>query len=185
MAKRKRSSKRRTYKAPKRRTTAKRRAPSRKRQAVKRRAKRNPKSPLDTPAVKYGASALVGAGLGTALNTRPDLFGKMGTDWASGAGGYSPAIMAAIATLIGGHFLLKGKNRQLAYAAGIGMAIPAGAAKIGESVSGLIAAKSSNGAPPLTTTTKKAGYTALPKYYAAPTTKRASVVSSTSKMKAV
>ena len=69
----------------------------------------------------------------------------MGTDWASGAGGYSPAIMAAIATLIGGHFLLKGKNRQLAYAAGIGMAIPAGAAKIGESVSGLIAAKNGNG----------------------------------------
>ena len=187
MAKRKRSTKRRTYKAPTRRTTAKRRAPSRKRAAVKRRAKRNPKSPLDTPAVKYGASALVGAGLGTALNTRPDLFGKMGTDWASGLGGYSPAIMAAIATLIGGHFLLKGKSRQLAYAAGIGMAIPAGAAKIGESVSGLIAAKdgNGNGNGTATTTTKASAYTALPKYYAAPTTKRASVVSSTSKMKAV
>tara|TARA_R110002060_G_scaffold13573_3_gene19186 strand:- start:2831 stop:3388 length:558 start_codon:yes stop_codon:yes gene_type:complete len=185
MAKRKRSSKRRTYKAPARRTTAKRRAPSRKRQAVKRRAKRNPKSPLDTPAVKYGASALVGAGLGTALNTRPDLFGKMGTDWASGAGGYSPAIMAAIATLIGGHFLLKGKNRQLAYAAGIGMAIPAGAAKIGESVSGLIAAKNGNGNGKISTTTKASAMRALPKYYAAPTSKRASVVSSTSKMKAV
>tara|TARA_R110002060_G_scaffold72593_1_gene81301 strand:- start:114 stop:671 length:558 start_codon:yes stop_codon:yes gene_type:complete len=185
MAKRKRSTKRRTYKAPKRRTTAKRRAPSRKRQAVRRRAKRNPKSPLDTPAVKYGASALVGAGLGTALNTRPDLFGKMGTDWASGAGGYSPVIMAAIATLIGGHFLLKGKNRQLAYAAGIGMAIPAGAAKIGESVSGLIAAKNGNGNGQISTTTSASAMRALPKSYAAPTAKRASVVSSTSKMKAV
>ena len=74
MARKSRSKSRRTYKAPKRR---KRAAParSRKRAAVSRRkrARRNPKGIFGQPAVQYGIAATLGAGVATALDSRPDL----------------------------------------------------------------------------------------------------------------
>jgi len=184
MARKSRSKSRRTYKAPKRRRRA---AParSRKRAAVSRRkrARRNPKGIFGQPAVQYGIAATLGAGVATALDSRPDL--RVMADPAKGVKGYSPALVAAAITFLGANFLLKGKNRNYAYAAGVGMLLPTVAGQLTDTVNKLLPAKNGNGT---STSTSSAGYTAAPRSVPAPpknykpSAKRSAVMASTSRM---
>lgn len=187
MARKSRSkSRRRTYKAPKRR---KRAAParSRKRAAVSRRkrARRNPKGIFGQPAVQYGIAATLGAGVATALDSRPDL--RVMADPANGVKGYSPALVAAAITFLGANFLLKGKQRNYAYAAGVGMLLPTVAGQLTDTVNKLLPAKNGNGNGSSTSTTI-ADYTAAPRSVTAPpkgykpSAKRSAVMASTSRM---
>ena len=184
MARKSRSKSRRTYKAPKRR---KRAAParSRKRAAVSRRkrARRNPKGIFGQPAVQYGIAATLGAGVATALDSRPDL--RVMADPAKGVKGYSPALVAAAITFLGANFLLKGKQQNYAYAAGVGMLLPTVAGQLTDTVNKLLPAKNGNG---YSTSTSSASYTAAPRSVPAPpkgykpSAKRSAVMASTSRM---
>ncbi len=107
------------YRAPKRRAAPRRRAAPKRRRA----ARRNPKSPLQTPAVKFAAAAGVGAGVSLAV--------EASGIW--GARGGTPAMRAAMTALLvyaASHFLLKGKRRQLGYAVAVGAVIPPAANSI-------------------------------------------------------
>jgi len=182
MARRRRKT--RSYKAPTRRRRARR---STRKGGVRRTARRayrprrrNPKSPFATPAVRFGIAATIGAGAGMAIHGRTDL-------------GKNPALMAAGAIFLISQFVLKGRNRQFGYAAGIGMLLPLGATTIGDAVNAVIPA---GGFAGLTTSETRAARTTIrslpPSRRAArygmggvPSQKRRAVVATTSRMKAV
>jgi len=115
MARRKRKTRktRMKYRAPKRRrSTARAAAPKRRRAA-----RRNPKGPLGSPAIKFAAAAGVGAGVSLAV--------EASGIW--GARGGSKAMRAAMTALLmyaASHFLLKGKRRQMGFAVAVGAMIP-------------------------------------------------------------
>ena len=179
MARRRRKT--RSYKAPTRRRRARR---STRKGGVRRTARRayrrrNPKSPFGTPAVRFGIAATVGAGAGLAINNRTDL-------------GKNPALMAAAAVLLISQFLLKGRNRQFGYAAGIGMLLPLGATAIGDAVNAVIPAGgfalgNGNGNGNGTSTSGRIAARSAVRFPRAmiPQSKRRAVVATTSRMKAV
>ena len=115
----------RTARRPRAKARAK--APARRRRSVR----RNPKGPLQTPAVKYAAAAGVGAGVGLAMD-RSGVF----------AGAVDSRLVRSLlyGLIIGaaGHFFLKGKRRQLAYAAGVGALIPGASVAIADNLAPLL-----------------------------------------------
>ena len=187
MARKRKSTKsrRRSFKAPARRRRAapRRASTSRRSRAVgrRRRVKRNPMGFLSQPAVQYGIAATVGAGVGMALNNRHDLIVGGG----NGRQGYSAALVAAAVVLLGSHFGLKGRKKQLGYAAGIGLLLPSVGGYISDGVNALI--------PPKTTTETVSsraagaylprGSRSLPPYKKGSSAKRKAVAKSTSRMK--
>ena len=82
----------------------------------RRRAGRNPKSPLQTPAVRFAVAAGVGAGVALSLD-RSGMLDRYGTPMVR-------SFISAAMIGVGGHFLLKGRRRQWAYAAAVGALIP-------------------------------------------------------------
>jgi hypothetical protein len=95
-----------------------------------RRAHRNPKGFLGVPAVRLAAAAIVGVGVGYALEnmTRPA--------WWPEAVPMAVAIGAAVATV--GYMKLKGQRRELAIAAGLGIAGAGIVPKISEALGPMI-----------------------------------------------
>jgi len=143
MARKTKSKSRRRYKAPMKRKRAAPVRRSAKSQAIRRRrTKRNPKGFFQQPAVKFGIAATIGAGVSTAINARPDLR-LMKTD--KNPAGISPSYAAAALTIAVSQFFLKGRNRQLGYAAGVGMLLPAAGPFLGDAVNKLLPAKNGNG----------------------------------------
>lgn len=143
MARKSKSKSRRRYKAPMKRKRAAPVRRSAKSQAIRRRrTKRNPKGFFQQPAVKFGIAATIGAGVSTAINARPDLR-LMKTD--KNPEGISPSYAAAAITIAVSQFFLKGRNRQLGYAAGVGMLLPAAGPFLGDAVNKLLPAKNGNG----------------------------------------
>ena len=59
--------------------------------------------------------------------------------------GISPSYAAAAITIAVSQFFLKGRNRQLGYAAGVGMLLPAAGPFLGDAVNKLLPAKNGNG----------------------------------------
>lgn len=135
----KRQKKRRssTRRAPRKATA--RRAPRRAPAPAKRRSpRRNPKGFFDQPAVKFGGAALGGALAAGYVNADPtaespfaflDGLTMKRTD---GTAMFQRSTAAALVTLLVGWFALKGKNRALALAAGVGMLAPQAAAMLKE-----------------------------------------------------
>jgi len=108
----------------------------------RRRTKRNPKGFFAQPAVKFGIAATIGAGLSTAIDKRPDLrFMKSDNNPEGISGSYA----AAALTLAVSQFFLKGRNKQLGFAAGVGMLLPAAGPSLGEAVNKILPAKNGNG----------------------------------------
>jgi len=179
MARKKKTTRRRFKSPAKRRRAAPARARSRKSKAVYRRrpAKRNPKGILGQPAVQYGIAATGGAGVAMALNERKDLY------WM----GRSPALIAAVLTLLGSQFFLKGRKKQLGYAAGIGMTLPMVGGYLADGVNALIPAKTTTTtqAPQAMTGGRTTYRVPAPKQtFQQPSAKRQAVQATTSKMKA-
>lgn len=134
----------RRYKAPmkRRRAAPVRRSAKAKAITKRRRTKRNPKGFFAQPAVKFGIAATIGAGLSTAIDKRQDLrFMKS----ANNPDGYSASYAAAALTLAVSQFFLKGRNKQLGFAAGVGMLLPAAGPALGEAVNKILPAKNGNG----------------------------------------
>ena len=134
----------RRYKAPpkRRRAAPVRRSAKAKAITKRRRTKRNPKGFFQQPAVKFGIAATIGAGVSTAIDARPDLR-LMKTD--TNPEGISPSYAAAAITIAVSQFFLKGRNRQLGYAAGVGMLLPAAGPFLGDAVNKLLPAKNGIG----------------------------------------
>ena len=149
---RSRSVKRRSYKVRARRNPARRYGPSTRKGQVrktarrayvpKRRARRNPKGMLATPAVKYSLAAAAGfaaasyadtadpaSALGKVLNPqKPDgspllPFGLKGS------------VLAAVITFAAAQWGLKGQNKQFARAAAVGMLAPSAISMIQNALS--------------------------------------------------
>ena len=116
---RRRPSRRMKFRAPKRRAAVKRRAAP----VRRRRASRNPKSPLSSPSVRFAAAAGVGAGVSLAVEAS-GVWGERG------GSALMRSAMTALLVYAAAHFLLKGKKRQMGYAVAVGALIPPAANSI-------------------------------------------------------
>lgn len=99
--------------------------------ATRRRARRNPKGFLGSPAIPYVVSAGVGAGLALGIENAGLLSRQIPNSWARAA------VLAFATALIGG-MVTKGKNRQLLYAAAAGMVIPVAGGAISSTVAPIL-----------------------------------------------
>ena len=109
--------------ARKRRTAYARRPASRKKTAPARRRRRsNPKGLFAQPAVKFAAIAGAGALAASWVNSNAQMQSTLAPFTFEGK--MQASTVAGIATLGLGWWFFKGKNRQLALAAGVGMLLP-------------------------------------------------------------
>ena len=131
---RSRSVKKRSYKVRARRNPARRYGPSTRKGQVrktsrpafvpKRRARRNPKGMLSTPAVKYSLAAAAGFAAASYADTA-DLLNPEKADGSPLLPfGLKGSVLAAVLTFAAAQWGLKGQNRQLARAAAVGMLSP-------------------------------------------------------------
>lgn len=91
---------------------------------ARRRARRNPKGIFSSPAVQYSVAAAVGFGAASWADTSPmlnpvDESGKPKLPF-----GLKGSALAAVITLVVAEYGLKGKNKQYARAAAVGMIAP-------------------------------------------------------------
>jgi hypothetical protein len=131
---RRRSVKRRSYKVRARRNPARRYARStrkgqvrktaRRAYAPKRRARRNPKGIMSSPAVRYGIATAAGFAAASFADTADILNPTKEDGTAALPWGLKGSVLAGVITLVIAQYGLKGSNKQYARAAAVGMFSP-------------------------------------------------------------
>ena len=131
MARRRKSkkatTKRRSYKTRAARGTRKGQARKTARRAyspVRRRARRNPKGPLSSPAVQYGLATAAGFAAASYADTWPMLNPVDDEGNPRLPFGLKGSVLAGVITLVAAQYALRGKNKQYARAAAVGMFAP-------------------------------------------------------------
>jgi len=91
---------------------------------ARRRVRRNPKGPLSSPAVQYSLAAAAGFAAASYADTAPFLNPTKEDGTAMLPFGIKGSVLAGVLTLVAAQYALRGKNKQYARAAAIGMFAP-------------------------------------------------------------